>query len=298
MPVSFDQHTILLVDDEEFSRSVVGHMLRRLGFKEVLVAESGYQATELLNTRPVTVMLTDFRMPGMHGLQLLKSVRTGKTKAPRNLPCAMLTGYADRNLVSLAIVLDINTFLAKPASPDAISKRLGHCLQYLIEPLDVSTYEAVRVDGASAADLAKAQAVVAGAPEEPLSWDEEERAEREAEKAAEAPSAERKKAEEKRAERSVGKTKAATQRPDAKPKTAAQPAASAAPAKDRKGKRVVEVDLADVPENAELARNLVGSNGTLLLAAGTQFKQRYIKRLEELSALNEKTERVAIYVDA
>src|SRR4051812_38140269 len=121
-------------------------MLRRIGFGEVLVADNGDIAVDILNTRKVTIVLSDFRMPGMHGLQLLKTIRVGETKAPRNLPFAMLTSYADRNLVGLAIVLDINSFLAKPASPDALAKRLMHCLQNLVEPLPVETYAAVSVD--------------------------------------------------------------------------------------------------------------------------------------------------------
>jgi hypothetical protein len=60
---------------------------------------------------------------------------------------------------------------------------------------------------------------------------------------------------------------------------------------------MIQIELAEVPENAELARNLVGSSGTLLLAAGTRFKSRYIKRLEELNAIDEKIESVWIYAD-
>src|SRR5437868_4679302 len=110
MPVPFEQQSILLVDDEDFSRTMVSQMLRRIGFGDVVVAADGYQAITLLRDQPITAVLTDFRMPGMHGLQLLKAIRTGATAAERNLPCAMLTSYAERNLVGLAIVLDVDTF--------------------------------------------------------------------------------------------------------------------------------------------------------------------------------------------
>ena len=47
-----------------------------------------------------------------------------------------------------------------------------------------------------------------------------------------------------------------------------------------------KIPIAEVPENAILARNVMGSSGTLLLAAGTRFKARYAKRLEELQEGN------------
>ena len=275
MAVQFDQQSILLVDDEEFSRALVSQMLRRIGFGEVLVADNGYTAMDVLNARKVTIVLSDFRMPGMHGLQLLKNIRTGGTKAVRNLPFAMLTGYADRNLVGLAIVLDINSFLAKPASLDTLAKRLAHCFQYLLEPLPIATYAAVQVDSAAppatAAPLPPDEDGLLPLDDEILDLPPEPPAAKEATKKSSAPE--------------MG---------GAKPTAA--PAVPPASEPTTSGKRrVIKVSLSEVPENAMLARNLVGSSGTLLLGAGTRFKSRYIKRLEELSAINEKIDHVWIY---
>ena len=93
----FEKHTFLVVDDEAFSRTMVQSMLKRMGAQEVYTAGSGQEALSALNRLPVTVMITDFHMPGLHGLQLLKDVRSGQTRAPRNLICAMLTGHAVRH---------------------------------------------------------------------------------------------------------------------------------------------------------------------------------------------------------
>lgn len=280
----FEQHTVLLVDDEASSRALVGQMLRRLGFRDVLLAEDGYTAIEILNATDVTAVITDFRMPGLHGLQLLKYIRTGQTYAPRNLICGMLTSYAERDLVGLAIVLDVDTFLAKPVSMETITKHLKRSLAYRFEPLPAETYLAVDVDNAAphltAApfDLPKAPARAATPapsaqapipPPPPLPT------------AAPIPTL---------VTKTASRTpEAATPSPPAAKKTITPTDITA-----DHGTPAKRVALDEVPEDAVLARDLYGAGGTLLLAAGTRFKSRYIRRLEELRDLKEKIEHVWI----
>lgn len=262
MSVSFERQIVLLVDDEASSRALVGKMLQRMGFADVLIAEDGFKAVDILNARrDITAVVTDFRMPGLHGLQLLKMIRTGQTTAPRNIVCALLTSYAERHLVGLAIVLDVDTFLAKPVSPETLSKHLGRCFQYRFEPLPVATYDTVDVDNAAphlSLDEAPPASKPSAPPYPPAPTDP-------------APTAEFKQ---------VGPPQPAP----------AEPVKGEPPTPSPEAKPHKKVALADVPENATLARDLVGAGGTLLLAAGTQFKARYAKRLEELSGIREKVE--------
>jgi two-component system chemotaxis response regulator CheY len=268
---AFDQQTILIVDDEAFSRTMVAQMLKRLGAREVHQAEDGYQAIEVLNRLPITVLITDFRMPGIHGLQLLKRVRTGQTAAPRNLTCAMLTGYAVRHLVGLAIVLDVDAFLAKPVSAATLTKHLMRAFQYRFEPLPIDNYEAIDVTRADAflAETASPAAKPSPAPEPEAAVEEIE------------PPAERRPA----APAGPGPTAPAKtpSTPERASPTERRPAAAAAPAADPGA--VKRVALNEVPEGAVLARDIVGSSGTLLLASGTAFRGRYVKRLQELRDL-------------
>src|SRR5579864_5255328 len=144
---------------------MVSRMLRRAGAREVITVEDGHQAIDVLNRQEVTVMITDFHMPGIHGLQLLKNVRTGRTNAPRNLICAMLTGHAVRHLVGLAIVLDVDSFLAKPVSPETLSRHLSRAFQYRFDPLPMDNYE--KVDVAHADQFLTSKAPAGFAPEAP-----------------------------------------------------------------------------------------------------------------------------------
>ncbi|MBL8642752.1 MAG: response regulator [Rhodospirillaceae bacterium] len=304
----FEQHTVLLVDDEASSRALVGQMLRRLGFREVLLAEDGYQAVEILNSQQVTAVVTDFRMPGIHGLQLLKYIRTGQTYAPRNLICGMLTSYAERELVGLAIVLDVDTFLAKPVSMETITKHLKRSFAYRFEPLDVDTYMAVDVENAaphlttpSPFDLPRPPPrTVAPPPPPPPPQAPPEEKSAEAPPAPAAPPAKPppdKAAPGKAAPSQPAPGKAAPGKlaPAKSMPGKPVPAKAAKPAPERSDdKPAKKVKLEDVPENALLARDLYGAGGTLLLAAGTRFKTRYIKRLEELRELKEKIDHVWI----
>lgn len=297
MPVSLSEQTILLVDDEESSRAMVRQMLRRVGFGDVMVASDGYRAMDVLNHHKIDAVLTDFRMPGMHGLSLLKAIRTGKTAADRNLPCAMLTSYAERHLVGLAIVLDVDTFLAKPVALEVLAKHMSRMFQYRFEPQSVGEYAAIDVEHAAPHLTETQQRFVTPPPEDapvtPLPVDERQLAERE-EKT-------REPAESAPARARAEPEKVPTPQAKAPARSAPPPASGRAAAPSRPAPpqgREIKVALSDVPENAVLARDLVGAGGTLLLAAGTPFKRRYMKRLEDLSAINEGVESVWIFEPA
>ena len=122
-------YTILLVDDVTFSRQTVMRLLKTMGDPEVHQAENGAEAMEVLQSeRMVDFVLSDFKMPGFNGLQLLKAIRTGQTAARRETPFAMVTGYSDRHLVDMALALDVNAFLVKPISKKALAMRLDKML--------------------------------------------------------------------------------------------------------------------------------------------------------------------------
>jgi|GEM_PF-761428 len=314
MPNTFDHQVILLVDDENSTRFMVGQMLRRLGFAEVVTANDGLQAVDLLNTRrDISIVLTDFRMPGLHGLQLLKMIRTGQTQMARNLPCALITSYAERHLVGLAIVLDVDTFLAKPVSFETLNKHLTRCFQYRFEPLGVNTYEGVDVDNAAPHLMDAMFTPPLPEAKPPEATPTEPAAEPTAEPVAapapppEAKAPEQKSPEQPPAPQQPQRAPAAPPAPPSKAKAAPPPekkpaASKPTPVRQSSNTEASEygdkprkkVSLADVPENAVLAQDLVGAGGTLLLAAGTRFKARYAKRIEELHSIKEKVEYVWI----
>lgn len=101
--------TILVVDDDDILRSVLKAFLRAEGF-EVLTAASGPEALEIVNARPLDLMISDIRMRPMNGMVLLRTVHQSHPQ----LPVVMLTAYSSRDTAHEAELLGASAYLAKP----------------------------------------------------------------------------------------------------------------------------------------------------------------------------------------
>jgi CheY-like chemotaxis protein len=145
---------VLVADDEAFSLSIIGRMLREMGCKDVLQAETGAKAFAMFQAESkISMAIVDFNMPDLNGLQILKLIRTGKTAAARNLPVLMLTGTADGGLVSAAAALDVGAFVVKPVSKATLTTRISKALGEPREAKPEALYEAVDIDTVSKALL-------------------------------------------------------------------------------------------------------------------------------------------------
>jgi DNA-binding NtrC family response regulator len=101
--------SILIVDDDSDVLEMADYFFREAGV-EVHCVESGSQALEIIRENSYTVMLTDFNMPGMNGLELAEKVRE---IAPQ-IRIIMVTGHPSRELSDLAVKAGISIVLAKP----------------------------------------------------------------------------------------------------------------------------------------------------------------------------------------
>jgi len=145
---------ILVADDEAFSLSIIGRMLREMGCSDVLQADTGAKAFTLFQVESkISMAIVDFNMPDLNGLQILKLIRTGKTAVARNLPVLMLTGTADGGLVSAAAALDVGAFVVKPVSKATLTTRIAKALGEPREAKPETHYAAVDIDTVSKALL-------------------------------------------------------------------------------------------------------------------------------------------------
>ncbi|MDX2102352.1 MAG: response regulator [Alphaproteobacteria bacterium] len=142
--MSLEGREILVVDDEPFSRAIIHTLLREMGVGLIHQARNGADAAEILVTQGVIdCVICDFNMPVVNGLQLLKGIRIGFKGLPRATPVVLLTGNADTALVGAAVALDVNGFVVKPASRQALEARLLSVFAETFEPKPAATYAAV-----------------------------------------------------------------------------------------------------------------------------------------------------------
>ena len=106
---------ILLVDDEEGIRKVLGISLTDSGY-DVLTAENGEQALKLFSQHAPPIVLTDIKMPGIDGVTLLKNI---KSKNP-DTEVIMITGHGDMDLAIKSLQHDATDFVTKPINDDVL----------------------------------------------------------------------------------------------------------------------------------------------------------------------------------
>jgi two-component system chemotaxis response regulator CheY len=111
---------VLLVDDSTTMRTIQHRCLNALGIQDVVEAEDGREALAHFEQAAFDVVLTDWNMPNMDGMALLKEIRSRN----RDIPVVMITTEAERKRVVLAIQAGISDYLVKPFTPEDLKKKL------------------------------------------------------------------------------------------------------------------------------------------------------------------------------
>jgi two-component system chemotaxis response regulator CheY len=113
----------LVIDDSRATRRIVGQYMKELGF-EVLEAGDGQQALDVLVQHGLPdVVMVDWNMPVMNGLEFIKAVRANK--ANRDLPIIMLTTETEMERMALAFLAGVNEYIMKPFSRTMIEEKLS-----------------------------------------------------------------------------------------------------------------------------------------------------------------------------
>jgi CheY-like chemotaxis protein len=120
----FDRLRILVVDDNVHMRKLVVTILQAFGAQQIFEAESGERAWKLLRDASPDVVILDWMMGGMSGLELVTLIRTSPQTPNAFVPVIMLTGHTHLDHVRQARDSGVNEFLAKPVSVKAILSRL------------------------------------------------------------------------------------------------------------------------------------------------------------------------------
>lgn len=140
---------ILLVDDEEFIRRIIRQVLLSLGYNRIEEEEDGSDALFRMQYAMYDLILTDVQMPKTNGLELLKRIRCGMTKAPRDSRVLIITSFSNTEVLRTAIALDVNGFLVKPMAPAAVQQRIDTAMTENFYAKPVDSYQRINTDLAS-----------------------------------------------------------------------------------------------------------------------------------------------------
>ena len=120
----------LVVDDQLTMRSLVRTALAQVGVVDIREFPSASEALHDLKVRPAHVVLSDFNMPGMDGLEFLRAIRAdAATKATAFI---LLTGRADKDLVQRAAQFGANNYMVKPFTVAVLKQKLDQIFGELV----------------------------------------------------------------------------------------------------------------------------------------------------------------------
>lgn len=122
MPVD-PKMKFLVVDDFSTMRRIVRNLLKELGFTNVEEAEDGAIAFQKLHSGGFEFVVTDWNMPNMDGLTLLKTIRS--TPALKHLPVLMITAEAKKENIIAAAQAGASGYIVKPFTAGTLSEKLN-----------------------------------------------------------------------------------------------------------------------------------------------------------------------------
>jgi two-component system, chemotaxis family, chemotaxis protein CheY len=123
------QLKFLVVDDFSTMRRIVKNLLNELGYPNVQEADDGNTALPILQSGDFDFLITDWNMPVLPGLALLKAVRADPKLA--KLPVLMVTAEAKREQIVEAAQAGVNGYIIKPFTAQTLSEKLAKILQTL-----------------------------------------------------------------------------------------------------------------------------------------------------------------------
>lgn len=139
---------ILVADDMPLTLSTIEHLLTKAGCPRPAHARCGLTAIQALNDdreQRFRVLISDFYMPNLNGLELIRRLRAGETLARPDMRVIMLSGETDVSLIEAARLLDVDAVLPKPVSRAQLHQTLDQVLSHSRRIRDVAYYRSADI---------------------------------------------------------------------------------------------------------------------------------------------------------
>ena len=118
---------ILIVDDFSTMRRIIKNLLRDLGFTNTQEADDGLTALPMLQSGSFDFLITDWNMPGMQGIDLLKAVRADDKL--KGLPVLMVTAESKRDQIVEAAQAGVNGYVVKPFTAGTLEEKISNIFE-------------------------------------------------------------------------------------------------------------------------------------------------------------------------
>ena len=113
---------VLVVDDFSTMRRIIKNILRQLGLTNVVEADDGTSAWDILNKDKIDFVISDWNMPQMTGIELLRKVRGSEEFA--DLPFLMVTAEAQQENIIEAVQARVSNYIVKPFTADVMKQKI------------------------------------------------------------------------------------------------------------------------------------------------------------------------------
>jgi len=120
---------VLVVDDFSTMRRIVKNLLRDLGFTNLQEADDGSTALPMLQNGDFDFVVTDWNMPGMQGIDLLKAIRADSNLA--HIPVLLITAEAKKEQIIMAAQAGVNGYIVKPFTAGTLKTKIDKIFERL-----------------------------------------------------------------------------------------------------------------------------------------------------------------------
>lgn len=118
---------ILIVDDFATMRKVIKNLLRQIGYQDVVEAEDGVVALKELRSQKIDFVISDWNMPNMTGIELLKAVRADSELS--SLPFLMVTAESLKDNVLEAVKAGVSNYIVKPFTAEVLNEKIEKIIE-------------------------------------------------------------------------------------------------------------------------------------------------------------------------
>lgn len=121
---------ILVIDDDPRLAHLLESVLQGLGFSQIKLCHDGDEALQFLKNHPIDLVICDWQMQAVSGIELVCQLREDETALNRLTPIIMLSGHSDIEHIKAARDAGITEYLTKPFTAHTLCNRLSHVIEH------------------------------------------------------------------------------------------------------------------------------------------------------------------------